>query len=169
MLKRCQQYMEEKPLQGWLIRVAVLLVFWATLYAVAPGRKNLGLANLYAGSVFGVPTFYLVRRFSDERRHEKPISPRQEFGVGTLSLIAAVCSISAEMALIVARRFGIALSDAVALRLLMLFSMSALLSLALGYAARHSRVGRCGLLISTIWLSLLVIMAFMACVRLARR
>ena len=152
MWKRYQDYAQANPLSSWLIAGAVLLVlnltfFWGVL---GPGNSEHLLMPVILA--LSAPTGNLLARFSEEQRHERPVPLGQERGVGLLSLFASVCSLGAWGVLALHRHLGLSLLPGSDLWLLDLFSVSALLSLALGYAARRTKVGRWGLGLSSVWL-----------------
>lgn len=159
MLKRFQNYMQDNPLQAWLILVALPLPFYLAFLCSTTRPVNPGLVVLYASLTLSPPTRLLVLRFSEEQRRKHPISSRQETAVGVLSLVASLCSICALSAVAFSKRLGTLLTTEMSIRLLMLFSGSVLLALALGYAARNSTVGGWGLRLSFGWLLFVVFTA----------
>lgn len=124
----------------WLLTVVLALAVSFTLFFVIPEPKKPGLAWLLVILVLSPPTHGLLRRFSDERRHASPIPPSQEMGVGLLAALAALCSIGSIAVSILGRRWGWPMVQVGPM--LMAFSVSALLSLGLGQAARHTAAGR---------------------------
>ena len=159
MLKRFRNYAQSNPLPSWLMEVAFLLTLYLTLFWAVSGTKNPGLLLLSVVMALSPPTRSLIQRFSDEQRREKPVPPQQEKGVGLLSLLASVCSIGALGTVALHKHLGLFLPVEKAILLLMLFSGSALLSLALGYAARRTKAGRWGVGLSSAWLLFLVVFA----------
>jgi len=173
MLNRFRDYVQDNPLGGWLLEIAFLSAFVSTLY-LALGAAFYGFRHepfkpgmllLFASFVLTLPTLRLVQRFSDEQRREKPVPPRQERGIGLVSVALVLCSISVLSVLVLGKWVGLkwvglVVSSNEAAPLLLLFSSSALLGLALGYAVRHTRLGRSALLLCVGWLSLLTVVAF---------
>lgn len=159
MLKRYQNYAQSNPLPSWLIQVAVLLTLNLALFWGVIGPRNPGHLMLLLAFALSAPTGNLLARFSEEQRRERPVPPQQEKGVGLLSLLASVCSIGAWGGVAFGKRLGLFLPAESVLWLLILFSVSALLSLALGYAARRTKAGRWGLGLSSVWLLFLIVSA----------
>lgn len=156
MLKRYRNYAHSNPLPSWLIGVAFLLVFYLTLFWAVPGTKNPGLLMFYVVLAFSLPTSGLIQRLSEDRQHEAPVPLRQEEGVGLLSLSALGASFGTLGVIAFGKHLGLFLPPNRSVLLLMLFSVSALLSLGLGYAARRSEAGRWGLRLSSAWLVLFI-------------
>ena len=156
MLKRYQNYAQSNPLPSWLIQVAVLLTVNLTLFWSVPGPKRSGLLLLFVVSALSVPTRSLIQRLSEEQRSVRPVPLRQEEGVGLLSLSVLGASIGALGVVCFGKHLGPFLSSNTPVLLLMLFSLSALLSLALGYAARRTPEGLWGLRLSSAWLALII-------------
>lgn len=159
MLKRFRSYAQANPLSWWLVEVVFLLTLYLTIFWVVPGLKKPGLLLMFAVFTFSAPTGNLLARFSEEQRRERPVPPGQERGVGLLSLFASVCSIGALGTVALSKHLGLFLPAEKVIPLLMLFSVSTLLSLALGYAARRTKAGRWGLRLSSAWLLFLICFA----------
>jgi hypothetical protein len=157
MLKRYQNWTEANPLWDWLLSVTISLAFFLTLFYVIPGPKKPGFALLLVSILLSSPTTSLLRRFSDERQQAQPISPQQELGIGLLALLSSVCSLGALGMCLLEKRLNLSM-DAVGAAL-MVFSVSALLSLGLGHAARHSWAGRWGFRLTIGWLVVILGMA----------
>ena len=155
MLERYRDYAQSNPLPSWLIEVTFLLTVSLTGFWVVPGPKKVGLLLLFVVFALSLPTRGLIQRFSEEQRRVKPVPPRQEEGVGLLSLSALGASFGALGVVIFGKHLGLFLPPNKSL-LLLLFSVSTLLSLALGYAARRTPEGLWGLRLSAMWLILLV-------------
>ena len=155
MLERYRDYAQSNPLPSWLIEVTFLLTVSLTGFWVVPGPKKVGLLLLLVVFALSLPTRGLIQRFSEEQRRVKPVPPRQEEGVGLLSLSALGASFGALGVVIFGKHLGLFLPPNKSL-LLLLFSVSTLLSLALGYAARRTPEGLWGLRLSAMWLILLV-------------
>lgn len=156
MLKRYQNYAQANPLPSWLIQVAVLLTLNLALFRGAIGPRNPVDLMLPLAFALSVPTSNLMARLSEAQRHEAPVPLRQEEGVGLLSLSALGASIGAFGVTAFGKHLGLFLPHNKVVLLLMLFSVSALLSLALGYAARRTPEGLWGLRLSSAWLILIV-------------
>jgi len=155
MLERYRDYAQSNPLPSWLIEVTFLLTVSLTGFWVVPGPKKVGLLLLFVVFALSLPTRGLIQRFSEEQRRVKPVPPRQEEGVGLLSLSALGASFGALGVATFGKHLGLFLPPNKSL-LLLLFSVSTLLSLALGYAARRTPEGLWGLRLSAMWLILLV-------------
>ena len=156
MLERYRGYAQSNPLPTWLIEVTFLLTVNLALFWFVPGPKKVGLLLLFVVSALSVPTTGMIQRFSEEQRRVRPVPLRQEEGVGLLSLSALGASFGALGVVAFDKHLGLFLPPNRSLLLLLLFSVSALLSLALGYAARRTPEGLWGLRLSTAWLILLV-------------
>ncbi len=111
---------------------------------------------LFVVLALSMPTRGLIQRLSEEQRSVRPVPLRQEEGVGLLSLSALGASIGALGVVAFGKHLGLFLPPNKSVLLLMLFSVSALLSLALGYAARRTPGGLWGLRLSSAWLALLI-------------
>ena len=98
----------------------------------------------------------LLARLSEAQRQGAPVPLRQEEGIGLLSLSALGASIGALGVVTFSRHLGLFLPSNTSVPLLLTFSLSALLSLALGYAARRTPEGLWGLRLSSSWLPLTV-------------
>jgi len=159
MWKRYQNYAQANPLSSWLIQVAVLLTLNLALFWGVIGPRNPEHLMWLLALAVSAPTGNLLARFSEEQRRERPIPPQQETGVGLLSLFTSVCSLGAWGVVAIRKHLGLFLPAESALWLLTLFSVSALLSLMLGYAARRTEAGRWGLGLSSAWLLFLVCFA----------
>ncbi len=156
MLRRYQNYAQSNPLPSWLIQVAVLFALNLTFFRGTLGARDRGHFLWLAVFTLSAPTVNLLTRFSEVQRRERPIPLRQEEGVGLLSLSALGASLGALGVLTFGKHLGLFLPPDKSLLLLTLFSVSALLSLALGYAARRTPEGLWGLRLSVAWLVLLV-------------
>lgn len=156
MLKHYQNYAQANPLPSWLIEVIFLLTISLALFWFVPGPKKVGLLMLLVVSALSAPTRSLIQRFSEEQRRVRPVPPRQEEGVGLLSLSALGATFGASGVVAFGKHLGLFLPPNESLLLLTLFSVSTLLSLALGYAARRTPEGLWGLRLSAAWLILLV-------------
>lgn len=159
MWKRYQNYALSNPLSSWLIEIAFLLTLNLILFWAVPGAKKPGLLMLLVVFALSQPTRSLIQRFSEEQQRQRPVPPQQEKGVGLLSLFASVCSIGALGTVALQKHLSLFLPVEKAILLLMLFSVTALLSLALGYAARRTKAGRWGLGVTSVWLIFLVAFA----------
>lgn len=126
-------------------------MFW-----FVPGPKRSGMLLLFIVFALSVPTRGLIQRLSEEQRCVRPVPPRQEEGVGLLSLSALGASIGALGVVAFGKHLGLFLPPNKSVLLLMLFSVSALLSIALGYAAQRTPKGLWGLRLSSAWLVLLI-------------
>ena len=156
MLKHYRDYAQSNPLPCWLIEVTLLLTVSIALFWFVPGPKKVGLLMLFVVLSFSGPTQGLIQRLSEEQRRVRPVPPRQEEGVGLLSLSALGTSFGALGVVAFGKHLGLFLPPNKSLLLLMFFSVSTLLSLALGYAARRTPEGLWGLRLSAAWLILLV-------------
>lgn len=154
MLNRYRNYAQSNPLPSWLIEVTFLLTVNLAMFWFVPGPKKVGLLLLFVVFALSPPTRGLMR-FSEEQRRVRPVPPRQEEGVGLLSLSALGASFGALGVATFGKHLGLFLPPNKSL-LLLLFSVSTLLSLALGYAARRTPDGLWGLRLSAVWLILLV-------------
>ena len=154
MLNRYRNYAQSNPLPSWLIEVTFLLTVNLAMFWFVPGPKKVGLLLLFVVFALSPPTRGLMR-FSEEQRRVRPVPPRQEEGVGLLSLSALGASFGALGVATFGKHLGLFLPPNKSL-LLLLFSVSTLLSLALGYAARRTPEGLWGLRLSVAWLILLV-------------
>ena len=137
MLERYRDYAQSNPLPSWLIEVTFLLTVNLAMFWFVPGPKKVGLLLLFVVFALSPPTRGLMR-FSEEQRRVRPVPPRQEEGVGLLSLSALGASFGALGVATFGKHLGLFLPHNSLLLLLMLFSVSTLLSLALGYAARRT-------------------------------
>jgi len=156
MLKRYQNYAQSNPLPSWLIQVAVLLTLNLALFWGAIRPRNPVDLMLPLALALSIPTGNLLARLSEAQRHEAPVPPRQEEGIGLLSLSALGASLGALGVVAYGKHRGLFLPPNKSVLLLMLFSASALLSLALGYAARRTPEGLWGLRLSSAWLALVI-------------
>ena len=156
MLNRYRNYAQANPLPSWLIQVAVLLTLNVALFWGAIGPRNFGHLLLLLAFAFTVPTGNLMARLSEAQRHEAPVPPRQEEGIGLLSLLALGAGVGALGVAAFGKHLGLFLPSNTSVPLLMLFSVSALLSLALGYAARRTPEGLWGLRLSAAWPALVI-------------
>ena len=156
MWKRYQNYAQSNPLPSWLIEATFLLMVNLTGFWIVSGPKKVGLLMLLIVFALSAPTKSLLQRFSDEQQRVRPVPPRQEEGVGLLSLSVLGASFGTLGVVAFGKHLGLFLPPNKPLLLLMLFSVSTLLSLALGYAARRTPEGLWGLRLSAAWLILLV-------------
>ncbi len=155
MLKRCQMWTEANPLWNWMLSVAVWLAFSLTVFFVVPGPKTPGLVLLPMILIaLTGPTHSLTVRLSEAGREARPVSPSQERGVGLLAVLAFVCSIGTFGVCLFGARMGWPMGRVGGM--LIGFSVSTLLSLRLGYAARHTAAGRWGMRLTSGWLVLML-------------
>lgn len=157
MLQRYREYLRDTPVQAWLTNVSCLFSVFAALNVAFPSRNNFGMANLNFGDILGWPTFLLLYRFSDQQQQKNPISAFQQKAVGILSLLALGSSVAAKRAPTLYTYLGLTIPPSVEMTMLVWFSVSALLAVALGYAARRSKVGRMGLVLSAAWLVVILL------------
>ena len=129
MLKRYQNYAQSNPLSSWLIGVAVLFALNLTFFRGSLGPRNPEHLLWLAVFTLSAPTANLLTRLSEEQRRERPVPPRQEEGIGLLSLSALGVSLGAWGTLALHKHMGLSLPTESAHWLLHLFSASALLSL----------------------------------------
>lgn len=132
--------------------VAILAVFNLSVFLLMPGTKNPGLCMLFVILTLSPPTDHLIFRFADERRREQPVSPQQEAMIGFFSLLSAIGSIGALSVVLLRKPLGWLLSVETSVWFLVAFSVLLLLAFGLGYAARHSVLGRWGLRLAIGWL-----------------
>ena len=156
MLNRYRNYAQSNPLPSWLIEVTFLLTVSLTGFWVVPGPKKVGLLLLFVVFALSMPTRSLIQRLSEDQRRARPVPLWQEEGIGLLSLSALGASFGALGVATFGKHLGLFLPHNSSLLLMMLFSVSTLLSLALGYAARRTPEGLWGLRLSVAWLILLV-------------
>ena len=156
VLKRYQNYAQLNPLPSWLIQVAVLLMLNVALFWGAIGPRNFIDLMMPLVLALSVPTGNILARLSEAQRQGAPVPLRQEEGIGLLSLSALGASIGALGVVTFSRHLGLFLPSNTSVPLLLTFSLSALLSLALGYAARRTPEGLRGLRLSSSWLALIV-------------
>jgi len=156
MLERYRTYILAHPLQGWLIAVTAGVVISYVFTWVIPDSGNHSPSEflLLVCVAFSSPTAILMMRLSEHGRREKPITPEQEQGIATLSLIAGVCAIGALTAGIVSRWIGWPLG--VRVGWLTASMLAAAIAAALGYGLRSSRGGRWAVRLSAGWGMLLV-------------
>lgn len=159
MLNRYRNYAQSNPLPSWLIDITFLLTVNLTMFWFVPGAKKPGLLFLLVVFALSMPTRSLIQRLSEDQRRARPVPRWQEEGVGLLSLSALGASFGALGVVAFGKHLGLFLPHNSSLLLLMLFSVSALLSLALGYAARRTLEGLWGLRLSVAWLLFLVVFA----------
>lgn len=160
--------MRTNPLHAWVVSVVFLLTFYLTLFWSFPGQKKPGLIMMFVCFALGQPTWGLVQRFTHERQRELPIPFQQEIAVAFLSLFALVCSVCAFGTVCLSKRLGLLLPTQ-GVWLLMVFSGSALLSLAFGYASQQTKAGQWGMKLSAAWLLFIVILAAVKLIVLAMK
>ena len=164
MLKRYRLWAGDNPLWDWFLTVAVLSGV-VSLFSLIPGRKQDGFDFILVGAVLGPPTASLIQRFSVEDRQVRPVPPLQEKGVGLLAAFALLCSVALFSLVIADRRLG--LHAHISFEVLMVFSISALLSLGLSYPVRYTKGGHWVLRLAVSWVALLLLAAVAGMVRKA--
>ena len=162
MLELSRKYVEDKPIQGWLLEMASLASIQGGLVALFYGVRREpfppGMLLLLISMIVAAPTGTLVRRFSPDARREKPVSAGQEEGVGKIGVGLALCSIGAFSTVLFGRPvFSRAVAGDMDLVLMLVFSFCMMLSLALGYASRHTRWGRAAVWTMVGWFGLLIL------------
>ncbi len=164
MLKRFRLWADANPLWVWFLTVAVSSGL-VSLFSLIPGQRHDGFDFVLVGIVLGPPTASLLQRFTVDERQARPVPPLQEKGVGLLAALALLCSV-ASFSLVVANRHR-GWPAHTFLELLMVFSISALLSLGLSYPVRHTKGGQWVLRLAVGWLALLLLAAVAGMVRRA--
>ena len=162
MLKRFRLWVGDNPLWDWFLTVAVLSGV-VSLFSLIPGQRHEGFDLILVGPVLGPPTASLIRRFTLEERQARPVPPLQEKGVGLVAAFALLCSVASFSLAIANRHRG--LPAHVFIDTLMIFSISALLSLGLSYPVRYTKLGQWVLRLAVGWLALLVLAAVAGVVR----
>lgn len=164
MLNKYRVYSENYPIQAWVLEIASMTFIyfsaWFVLYFLRQPTFPPGMWFLVLSFLFGSPTRGLVQRFSEARRREKPMPLPQERGVGMLSIAAAVGSIASFGGMLGRQRSGLLGTADLALGLG--FVVCAFLSISLGYAVRHTRLGWWSLLLSAAWVGLLILFILVA-------
>lgn len=156
MLKSFRLWANTNPLWAWFLTVAVCSGI-VSLFSLIPGRRHAGFDFILVGTVLGPPTASLIQRFSLEERQVRPVPPLQENGIGLLAAFALLCSVAA-FSLVIAGRH-LSWPAHASLEMLMVFSISALLSLGLAYAVQHTKGGQWVLRLTLGWLALIVLAA----------
>jgi hypothetical protein len=141
-------YSRENPLTVWVVVCVLSLTVNLLLWKVVGGGTGLLLLALCFS--VSAPTVTLIRRFSERAIQEHPAPPAQEKAVGVFAVAAGILSLGAFAGAIAAGRSAEPSALAVALNLLVLYAVSALLAMALGFAARRTRVGYVGLILSSV-------------------
>ena len=154
MLKRYRLWVGANPLWDWFLTVAVLSGV-VSLFSLIPGRRHDNFDFVLVGIVLASPTTQLIQRFSLEERQARPVPTLQERGVVILAALALLCSVTALSLGIAGRHLGWAVNTNV--QMLMVFSISALLSLGLAYAVRHTTGGQWVLRLVLSWFALIVL------------
>lgn len=157
MIERYRAYVQSRPLQGWLLAVAVGLAVSRVLTWIMPDKGGHGPPFFYvlACVAFTSPTVSLMMRLSEQGRREKPIPPAQEQAVARLSLASSVCGVGALAVGIIGRWAGWPLDTRVAW--LTASMIAAAVAAMLGYDVRQTRAGRWGVVLSAAWFMLLAV------------
>ncbi len=164
MWKRYQLWAGASPLWVWFLTVAVTSGL-ASLVFLVPGQRHDGLDFLLVGIVLSSPTVMLNQRFTLEERQARPVPPSQERGISLFAALVLFCSVAAFSLATAARHLGGPIN--VTGRMLMVFSISALLSLGLAYPVRYTKGGQWVLRLAVGWLALIVLAAIVGVVRRA--
>lgn len=164
MRERYRLWAGANPLWVWFLSVVVCSGV-ASLFSLIPGRRHAGFDFVLVGIVLASPTAYLLQRFSLEERQARPVPPLQEKGVVLLAALVLLCSVASFSVAKTGRHLGWPID--VTGPLLMVFSISALLSLGLSYPVRHTKGGQWVLRLATGWIALLVLAAVAGMMRRA--
>ncbi len=164
MLKRLRLWAGGNPLWAWFLTVVVSFGL-ASLFSLILGRKHDNSDFVIVGALLAPPTASLIQRFSLDERQARPVPPLQERGVGFLAAFALLCSVAALSLVIANRHLG--WPAHASLKMLMVFSISALLSLGLAYSVRYTKGGQWVLRLALGWLALIVLAAIAGMMRQA--
>jgi len=155
-VKRFRRFCHDKPLSAWFLTVTFLLGLYLTAYQFLGPQNPLWILLLFSMAL-AAPTHSLLERFSDTELQQSPVLAEEEKKAGAFSLLAALCSIGSLLCPVLLKRLHVSLPDSSYTGLLLVFPVSVIFSLILGYAGRRSKAGRCGLVLTLGWPLLLVI------------
>jgi len=140
-MKRYRAYIEDKPFLDWIISVSVGLTVYLILYVLIFGPKFNLMLLMYITLAVSPNTRTLIQRFSPEHRDVRPFQASQETGVGILALTVSIFGIAAYALSLIINRLNWSIDVMPGMILIMTFGICAVLSGALGYAARRTLTG----------------------------
>lgn len=146
MLKKMHRWSDENLVQGWFVGVALMTVVHLILIyyckAVLHQATPPGMYLLFGAMIVSGPTTAIISRCSMTQSGEKPIAPRQERSIANLAIVLAFIAGLCFPAFFWTGRSANSPSAPLVNGILTLTTMSLTSSVLLGYATRHTVLGR---------------------------